>query len=395
MQKSKLVTAIIVVIILIYGVISNSILVFNNIVYRWYLYIINPLFWVILSGILYLTISKIYTNTKLRKKIIHFTIVAVLSYLIVYLLSGLFVTFGKNPYNTTLKGLIINFWILGVPIFAKEYIRYKLVNNVYDRDKVQFSIFISIVYVLIEIEYNKIFGHNISALTATRYISQVIVPIIAKNVLFSYIAVQGEFLPSILYQGVTNLYYWLSPILPNSPWAMSAIIDTVIPIILLLYIRYEKVKLIPKKDRRTVIDTNPGSIIPLAIIIILVLWFALGVFPIKPIAIATGSMEKEISIGDVAIIQKCSSNDVNVVDIIEYQMEGYTVIHRIIEKTQKNGEFYFITKGDNNLTPDQNEVREGQLIGKVIFKIKYIGYPAIWLHLLKEEEQMVKVDTGF
>ena len=106
-------------------------------------------------------------------------------------------------------------------------------------------------------------------------------------------------------------------------------------------------------------------------------------------------MEKEISIGDVAIIQKCSSNDVNVGDIIEYQMEGYTVIHRIIEKTQKNGEFYFITKGDNNLTPDQNEVREGQLIGKVIFKIKYIGYPAIWLHLLKEEEQMVKVDTGF
>ena len=395
MQKSKLVTAIIVVIILIYGVISNSILVFNNIVYRWYLYIINPLFWVILSGILFFTISKIYTNTKLRKKIIHFTIVAVLSYLIVYLLSGLFVTFGKNPYNTTLKGLIINFWILGVPIFAKEYIRYKLVNNVYDRDKVQFSIFISIVYILIEIEYNKIFGHNISALTITRYISQVIVPIIAKNVLFSYISVQGEFLPSILYQGVTNLYYWLSPILPNSPWVMSAIIDTVIPIILVLYIRYEKVKLIPKKDRRTVIDTNPGSIIPLAIIIILVLWFALGVFPIKPIAIATGSMEKEISIGDVAIIQKCSSNDVNVGDIIEYQMEGYTVIHRIIEKTQKNGEFYFITKGDNNLTPDQNEVREGQLIGKVIFKIKYIGYPAIWLHLLKEEEQMVKVDTGF
>ena len=182
--------------------------------------------------------------------------------------------------------------------------------------------------------------------------------------------------------------------MPNSPWAMSSIIDTVIPIILCLYIRYEKVKLTPKKDRRMIIDTNPGSIIPLVISIVLVIWFALGVFPIKPIAIATGSMEKEICVGDVAIIQKCKGDDVNVGDIIEYQMEGYTVIHRIIEKKQENGEFHFVTKGDNNISPDNEIVRENQLIGKVIFKIKYIGYPAIWMHLPQKEEQMVKVDKG-
>ena len=75
-------------------------------------------------------------------------------------------------------------------------------------------------------------------------------------------------------------------------------------------------------------------------------------------------------------------------------MEGYTVIHRIIEKKQENGEFRFVTKGDNNISPDSEIVRENQLIGKVIFKIKYIGYPAIWMHLLQKEEQMVKVDKG-
>ena len=393
MQKSKLVTSIIVVIILIYGILANTNIVFN--IYGLFLYIINPIFWIILSGVLYFSIAKIYTNTKLRKKIIQYTTVAVLTYLVIYLLSGLFVTFGNNPYNTTLKGLIINFWILGVPIFAKEYIRYKLINNVYDRDKMNFAIFISIVYVLIEIEYARLIGQNVATLTIIKYCAQVIAPSIAKNILFSYIAIQGDFVPSILYQLVTNLYYWISPILPNSPWAMSSIIDTVIPIILCLYIRYEKVKLTPKKDRRMIIDTNPGSIIPLVISIVLVIWFALGVFPIKPIAIATGSMEKEICVGDVAIIQKCKGNDVNVGDIIEYQMEGYTVIHRIIEKKQENGEFHFVTKGDNNISPDNEIVRENQLIGKVIFKIKYIGYPAIWMHLLQKEEQMVKVEKGF
>ena len=392
MQKSKLVTSIIVVIILIYGILANTNIVFN--IYGLFLYIINPIFWIILSGVLYFSIAKIYTNTKLRKKIIQYTTVAVLTYLVIYLLSGLFVTFGNNPYNTTLKGLIINFWILGVPIFAKEYIRYKLINNVYDRDKMNFSIFISIVYVLIDIEYARLIGQNVATLTIIKYCAQVIAPSIAKNILFSYIAIQGDFVSSIIYQLITNLYYWISPILPNSPWAMSSIIDTVIPIILYLYIRNEKVKLTPKKDRRMIIDTNPGSIIPLVISIVLVIWFALGVFPIKPIAIATGSMEKEICVGDVAIIQKCKGDDVNVGDIIEYQMEGYTVIHRIIEKKQENGEFHFVTKGDNNISPDNEIVRENQLIGKVIFKIKYIGYPAIWMHLPQKEEQMVKVDKG-
>lgn len=392
MQKSKLVTSIIVVIILIYGILANTNIVFN--IYGLFLYIINPIFWIVLSGVLYFSIAKIYTNTKLRKKIIQYTTVAVLTYLVIYLLSGLFVTFGNNPYNTTLKGLIINFWILGVPIFAKEYIRYKLINNVYDRDKMNFAIFISIVYVLIDIEYARLIGQNVATLTIIKYCAQVIAPSIAKNISFSYIAIQGDFVPSVLYQLITNLYYWISPILPNSPWAMSSIIDTVIPIILCLYIRYEKVKLTPKKDRRMIIDTNPGSIIPLVISIVLVIWFALGVFPIKPIAIATGSMEKEICVGDVAIIQKCKGDDVNVGDIIEYQMEGYTVIHRIIEKKQENGEFHFVTKGDNNISPDNEIVRENQLIGKVIFKIKYIGYPAIWMHLPQKEEQMVKVDKG-
>ena len=392
MQKSKLATAILILIILIYGLMSNFrfILGLNG----WYLYIINPLFWIFFCAMLYVAFGKNYTNTKLRKKMIQYTIVASLTYLIVYLLSGLFVTFGKNPYSTTLEGLLINFWILGIPLFAKEYIRYKLINNVYDKEKIKFSILISIVYVLIDIQFTRLIGPQVATLTIIKYIAQVIIPNIANNVLFSYVAIQGDFVPSIIYLFITNLYYWVSPILPNSPWAMTAIIDSVIPVVLILYIRYEKVKLIPYKDRRTIIDTNPGSVIPLIISIILVIWFALGIFPIKPVAIATGSMEKEIYAGDVVLIQKCKSNDVNVGDIIEYKMEGYTVIHRIVEKRQRSGNYFFITKGDNNNAPDTKEVNEDQLIGKVIFKIKYVGYPAIWFHLLKTEEKMVTVEKG-
>ena len=66
----------------------------------------------------------------------------------------------------------------------------------------------------------------------------------------------------------------------------------------------------------------------------------------------------------------------------------------MVEKRQRSGNFYLVTKGDNNNAPDVAEVREDQLIGKVIFKIKYIGYPAIWLHLLQVEEKTINVETG-
>ena len=174
---------------------------------------------------------------------------------------------------------------------------------------------------------------------------------------------------------------------------MTAIVDTTIPVILFLYIRYEKNKLDIFRTKENIINSDPRNVIPLVIAIILAIWFAIGIFPIKPVAIASGSMEKELYVGDIAIIKKCNANDVNVGDIIEYQMDGYTVIHRIIEKKQKNGEFLFITKGDNNQMADSENVKEKQLIGKVIFKIKYLGYPAIWLHLIQEEEAMVNVET--
>ena len=166
---------------------------------------------------------------------------------------------------------------------------------------------------------------------------------------------------------------------------MEAIINTSIPVILFLYIRYENNKKNYLIDRRTLIDTNPKNIIPLAVSIILVIWFALGIFPIKPVAIASGSMEKELFVGDVVIIKKCKPEDIIIGDIIEYQMNGYSVIHRVIDKRQKNKEFYYTTKGDNNFKKDDKEVSEDQLSGKVIFKIKYIGYPAILLNRLRNQ----------
>lgn len=391
MQKSKVATIIIILLMLLYSLFSYS--DFTRQSNFIYLYIINPIFWIGLALFLRFTIGKTYESRKNRKELIEYCAIGVLSYILIYMISGLFVTFGQNPYATTALGLLTNLWILATVIIAKEYIRYKLIQNVYEKDKIAIATAISIVYIFIDFNVSRFFYGTITVTYIIKQIAQTLIPLIAKNTLYSYISIKSSYMPSIVYEIGTKLYMWISPILPNAPWIMIAIVDGVIPIIILVYMRYINTKKDIFKSREKLNATNPRNIIPLVIGIILAIWFATGIFPIKPIAIATGSMEKELMVGDVAIIKKCNSNDVIVGDIVEYQMEGYTVVHRVIEKKQKNGKFYFTTKGDNNKSPDAQEVNEEQIIGKVIFKIKYVGYPAIWLHILGEEQVEVKVET--
>ena len=391
MQKSKNITIAIIILMLIYGLLANLKLVFN--INAIYLYIINPLFWITLAVFLKIAIGKSYQKSRIKKEVIQYILIAVIVYILTYMISGLFITFGNNPYFTTVKGFLINLWMFGTVIISKEYIRYRLINNVYENDKKEIAILVSLIYIIIEIELNKYINTKITLLFALKDICQNLIPLIAKNVLYSYISMKSDWKPASIYELFTKLYLWLSPILPNAPWIMVAIIETTIPTILFFYIRYANSKNSEIKSRQEIENVNPKNSIPLVVLVILVIWFTIGVFPIKPIAVASGSMEKELYVGDVVIVKKCNANDIVNGDIIQYQMKGYTVIHRVIEKKQKNGEYYFTTKGDNNPSEDKESVKEDQVLGKVIFKVKYLGYPAIWLNIIQSNEQ-VEVDTG-
>lgn len=391
MQKSKNITIAIIILMLIYGLLANLKLVFN--INAIYLYIINPLFWITLAVFLKIAIGKSYQKSKIKKEVIQYILIAVIIYILTYMISGLFITFGNNPYFTTVKGFLINLWMFGTVMISKEYIRYRLINNVYENDKKEIAILVSLIYIIIEIGLNKYVNTKITLLFALKDICQNLIPLIAKNVLYSYISMKSDWKPASIYELFTKLYLWLSPILPNAPWIMVAIIETTIPTILFFYIRYANSKNSEIKSRQEIENVNPKNSIPLVVLVILVIWFTIGVFPVKPIAVASGSMEKELYVGDVVIVKKCNANDIVNGDIIQYQMKGYTVIHRVIEKKQKNGEYYFTTKGDNNPSEDKESVKEEQVLGKVIFKVKYLGYPAIWLNIIQSNEQ-VEVDTG-
>ena len=71
----------------------------------------------------------------------------------------------------------------------------------------------------------------------------------------------------------------------------------------------------------------------------------------------------------------------NVGDVVTYE-GGFRdekgrpvpVTHRIVEKKVVGSSTTYVTKGDANDDPDNQTVRERQIIGKVLFDVPYMGY---------------------
>lgn len=108
----------------------------------------------------------------------------------------------------------------------------------------------------------------------------------------------------------------------------------------------------------------------------LVTAFFAGFLPIAPVVVATGSMEPSIGVGDVVLICRTDPANLETGDVIQYQGDGCTVIHRIVEVDGGS----FITQGDANNAPDLWPVAEDQILGRMILTIPDAGKLTLWLH---------------
>lgn len=375
LQKSRKVTILMLAILATYSIIANYSLVGYGYIYY---YIVNPLFWIIFIGITMIVTAKTSETTKMRDKIFEYTLIAGFVNIGIYIFSQLFIEIGKNPYSTSIKGILMNLYVYILPIVMKEYTRFKLINNVYEKEKKSIAVIATVIYILADISTIDLTNsHNV-----IKFLFSNILPIISENVLCSYLAMNRLYKPAICYRAIVKSYWFLSPILPKVPWTINSVVDTIVPVILFIYIRYLKNKAEVKKDKKQVEVSNPKNVILLVVVVVFVLWFDMGIFPIKPSAIATGSMEKTLMVGDIAILKKCSAEELEVGDIIQYQKDDFTVVHRVISKYSDKGKLYFITKGDNNKDADFEPVEENQVLAKEIFSIKYLGLPAVFLNNL-------------
>jgi signal peptidase len=102
--------------------------------------------------------------------------------------------------------------------------------------------------------------------------------------------------------------------------------------------------------------------------------------------------------GDLVFAYRPAPNEIRVGDVVIYRVYNKLIIHRVIDVRVKNGEYYYVTQGDNNPIPDYMYfdvvdgvpvgVSYGRIVGVVLsveghtFKVPYLGYLAIWYHEL-------------
>ena len=96
---------------------------------------------------------------------------------------------------------------------------------------------------------------------------------------------------------------------------------------------------------------------------------------IKFLTVLSGSMEPAIKMGSVVLVKPAS--DYKIGDVItfgEISKIKTPFTHRIYEIKVVGSQPVYITKGDANNAPDQREITDKDIIGKVLFDVPYVGY---------------------
>lgn len=385
--------------IVIYFLIMMYILFSNILGYKYYSNImtsvINPLFYII-TFIISILLSNADHNQRIKAKVNKYQTIFILiiSYLIIYVLLGLFLGYVKSAYSHSLLGIIKNIWNFIIPIVFIELIRNILVKNS-SNSKIAFLI-IALLFTLIDINL-----FNIISLTSKaeifKTIFSIILPAIIKNLSLTYISKTSGYITNLIYllpQKLTNI---ILPIIPDLDWYFISLLGILLPVFAFILIKYLDDKIESLKPQSRLKKEKPIRTIILIIPLIIFCLFVAGFFKYKPTAIMSNSMHPIYDRGDVVIVEKVNTKNVNNLkkyDIIEYKLDNTIVAHRIIYVEKHNdGTKLYITKGDNNNVADKEKVTSNQINGIVKFKIPKVGYPSFWLNDFFNKQD-VSVETG-
>jgi len=133
------------------------------------------------------------------------------------------------------------------------------------------------------------------------------------------------------------------------------------------------------KHRRVIIEVSAVAVAVLSVIGIYI-GLQIALATTTPwVAVASGSMNPALEVGDLMIIQGVPASSIQVGDIIVFDKpQGSRTIHRVTRiQTLPNGTIQFKTKGDANPNEDLQWIPEQNVHGRVIHRILYIGWLAL------------------
>lgn len=319
-------------------------------------------------------IKKRKTKSIQYKQVTILMVLVGIIYLIVFYLTGLYFGYNKSIYTFGTK-TIFNYIIpITTIIILTEISRNVLISKEDKTSKI--LVFISMV-VLDIILYS-----NIYAVTEfngfLNMVSFTLFPSIACNLLYNYISNKHGYIPVIVYRIITIIYAYIIPIAPNMYMFFRCFLRMLYPYLIYLMLEKTYSKRNFQQSYKNKVKRNIEILLCItactAFIMLISCKFQYGI-----LVIGSGSMTGTINKGDAIIYETYKNQEINEQDVIVFKKDGMQVVHRVIDLRLVNGEYRYYTKGDYNSEADDGHVTQDQITGLVKFKIKYIGYPTLWV----------------
>ncbi|MDD3392016.1 MAG: signal peptidase I [Bacilli bacterium] len=360
-------------------------LLINNSNY-FFIYIINPTIWLILSTYIFFHNKDIYY--KYQKQIIYLLFIIATIYNLIYYGLGFIFGYANNAYDTSLEGIIINLFSLVIVAFCKEYIRAFLINSIF-RNKFFYYFLITIFFIISDLNIQTIYSDITDKSDIFIVFLENVTPSLTYNFLALFLIIHGGIWSSFIYKCSFIIPSLIINITPKYELMETTIFNVLTPVFTYLYINYNIEK--KKKDSKRYIESPKKWILIFSLSLVLLLFF-LGVYPVKPVVILSASMKPSIKEGDLVIVTPCDITNIKEGTIILYKLNNYQVLHRVVDVINSEEGIKLVTKGDNNNKKDSGSISESNIIGCYQFRIPYLGYPSyLWHKFFQNQEVDVEI----
>lgn len=334
-------------------------------------------------ALLYLMVGFEKDNLKLKRDLLMTTLIYVISYYILTYILGIFFEFLRSPYSLSLVTFLRNVTPVLVFIFAKELLRYEISTK---GERNGLLILLSIVLFILVDTSTVLYKYDLTNVSdLVKFLEVSFFPLAAENVMLTYLVMKGGYTSAITYQVVMKMPIYVVPIVPNINTYIDVIFRIVFPL-LLLHSLYGEVSGNKERQLEKARSNHLAKRIVFSVsvvILVVTVYLTSGLFAYYAVTIGSGSMIPNLGVGDIVIVRKTKDYEsLEVGDILVYNKETKVVVHRITEKNKVDNEYVFRTKGDANDAEDWYDIYEEDIIGTVKAKVKYLGYPTIWVNKL-------------
>ncbi len=345
--------------------------------YNTYLYLVELL---IIGLVFWKVVGTEKRSDKTKTDLLLLIIIATISYYVFTYFIGFFIGFIYTTYSRRFLGIVRNIILVVAFILLNESIREMIIK----KSRYYFSLIISSVFVFTALELvTNVTLMNINTKEdVLRVFLTLVVPIFVKNIFLTFSTYTTDKFNSIIYQLLMMVPNYLVPVFPDFGEYITVTLLTIQPIITMvvalriLYFKREKVQ----NTKKYMVFKNFQKIFLtfLLLFLVLVVYLISGFGRHITLAIGSASMTGTFSKGDLVFIDKKKAA-YEKGDIIAFRQENTVIVHRIIEVISNDDNFYYLTKGDANNGEDVWVLKEEDIIGKYIGKIKWVGWPTVLL----------------